>query len=204
MEQVTDLSPDLVIVLNDSELVQNLQNAGFKVYVKDPQSVAEIIETIREFGQMFNVEAAANPLADDIQADVDAVTSKVADIPGDRKVKVFHEVWGDPLMTAGPGSFISDIIRLAGGINIGDAGSEPWPQFSLESVVDEDPGVIITSFEDTYNALMNGEKENWQDIKAVKEQRILLIDQNLIARPSVRLVQALEQIASFLYPDRFE
>jgi iron complex transport system substrate-binding protein len=204
VELIVELQPDLMVVLRNNELVQSLEKLGFTVYVKDPQTFAEIIKTMRAFGQLFNVQDQADKAAAELQAQADEISTKVSDIPEEQRPKVFYEVWNDPLMTAGPGSFISDIIGLAGGINIGDAAAEPWPTFNLETVVEEDPDVIITTFKETYDALLNNEREAWSSIKAVKNQPILLLDQDIVSRPSPRLVRALEQIATYLYPDRLK
>jgi len=204
LERITELDPDLVIALNNPEMVQSMEKLGFTVYVKDPQTFSAVADTMRTFGQIFSVADQANKAADDLQTEIDAVSSKVSDIPEEQRLKVFYEVWGDPLMTAGPGSFISDVITLAGGINIGDMATDPWPTFSLEQIVVQDPDVIVTTFRETYDALMAGERETWNSIKAVKDGQILLLDQDIMSRPSPRLVEALKQIAEFLYPDRFE
>src|SRR5690606_16551139 len=72
-----------------------------------------------------------------------AVEDRVAAIERDERPLVFVEVWNDPLMTAGPGSFLDELIRRAGGRNLAHDAPDPWPFYSVETVIARDPDVIL-------------------------------------------------------------
>ena len=73
---------------------------------------------------------------------VAAVSDRVAAIPAAERRSVFYEVFDEPLMTAGPGTFIGQMIELAGAVNIfADADAE-YPEISAEEVIARQPDVI--------------------------------------------------------------
>ena len=111
--------------------------------------------------------------------------------------RVFVEIWDDPLMTAGPGTFIDELIKVAGGENIaGDAGLE-WPEFSVEVVIERDPDVIITVWTDKDDVLG---RSAWKGISACKTRRIHRVNPDILTRPGPRLVQGLEVLLDIMHP----
>ncbi|PZN13432.1 MAG: cobalamin-binding protein, partial [Bacillota bacterium] len=206
-EQIVALDPDLALAIGGAEeQVQRLEELGIPTVVIQPATLEDVLERIELIGRIVDAQEGAARVVRDMRNRIDAVRSRVADIPEEKRIRVFYEVWHDPLMTVGPGGFIHDVIEAAGGVNIAaDAGS-PWPEISLETVVDKDPQVIIVpaSLKSSYEELRAGKRKGWEGITAVREGRIYSIDDNIISRPGPRLVEGLEQIARWLYPDRFQ
>lgn len=206
IEAIAGLKPDLVLMSPLSlkyrdQLVNDLQ---LTVFVAGPENMEQVYETLLNLGQILDAQAAAGAVVQEMQAAVKAVKDKTASLPAEQRPKVFYEVWPDPLMTAGPGTFINELIHLAGGTNIAATAQESWPQFSLEALVAEDPDVILTTFADTPKQLQSGERKGWEKLRAVRNGRVYLLeDQNLIARAGPRLVQGLEWVARSLHPDLF-
>jgi len=135
-----------------------------------------------------------------------AVTDVVSTLPEEERPTVFYEVWHEPLMTAGPSTFIGQMIELAGGRSIFDDVSEEWPQVSAEAVVERNPAVILgpDSHSDQLTADAIAARPGWSEIDAVQNGRIYLLDGDMVSRPGPRLAQALEEMAKALYPDSFE
>ncbi|HEY8414627.1 MAG TPA: cobalamin-binding protein [Thermaerobacter sp.] len=206
-EQIVALKPDLALTIGGAEeQVKRLEELGIPTVVIQPATLEDVLARIELIGRIVDAQEGAARVVRDMRARIDAVRSRVSGIPEDGRVRVFYEVWNDPLMTAGPGGFIHDVIEAAGGVNIAaDAGS-PWPQISLETVVEKDPQVIIVpqSLKNSYDELKAGKRKGWEGITAVREGRVYSIDDNIITRPGPRLVEGLEQIARWLYPDRFQ
>lgn len=204
LEKLVSVKPDIVFITTiSSEQVSALRQAGLTVYCVDSPNLSEIYDDITILGKITGATEAAAELVRTMQEKVAAVEEKVAQIPEGKRRKVFCEVWPDPLMTAGPGSFIHDLIGIAGGINIASDTGTAWPQFSVETLVQRDPDVIVTTFEETLKDLQNGGRAAWSSLSAVRNGRVVLVDQNLISRPGPRIVQGLEQLCRIIYPELF-
>ena len=110
--------------------------------------------------------------------------------------------------TAGPGSFIDDIINLTGGDNIAAGAIGDWVQLSIEEIVDAEPDIIVvqtmTGGVPTITAEDLGEHIIWQQLDAVKEGNIFFINGDLVSRPGPRIVQGLEEMAKIIHPELFE
>jgi iron complex transport system substrate-binding protein len=114
-------------------------------------------------------------------------------------------VWHDPLITAGPDTFVDDLITLAGGINIAGDSKTSYPEISLEVVIQKDPQIFIYSHHGNSRQEIEQiySRQNWQDISAIKNKRVYIIDQNLVQRATPRLIDGLEELAKMLHPDLF-
>ncbi len=166
----------------------------------DATDIEGVYANIELLGQVGGREEEAAALVEDLRSRVANVEQAVARA---ERVRTFYEI--DPtLYTAGPGSFIDDVIRRAGGTNIaGDAKTE-YPQLSSEQVVAADPQVIILGDEGAgVSPKAVKERAGWSKIAAVQEDRIYKIDPDIGSRPGPRIVDALEQVARFLHPDLF-
>ncbi|BDG59104.1 ABC transporter substrate-binding protein [Caldinitratiruptor microaerophilus] len=206
VEKMVSLKPDVVFMIGGSEpLRQKLEgDLGMTAVVLDPKTLDEVYAKIRLVGRIVDKTAEAEQVVARMQERVAAIEARVRDIPPSERPTVFYEVWPDPLMTAGPGSFIDDLIRRAGGVNVAADAGQPWAQYSLEAVIKHDPAVILTPSAESGKALKDRARPGWEKIRAVREGRVYVLpDQNVVSRPGPRLVDGLEQIARLLHPDRF-
>ncbi len=201
-EKVVALNPDLIVSVHSQDVVPELEKLGVPVYVKDPQNIDQVIDTVRLYGELLSVEEQAEELASSMEAEIAALMEAVAGIPEPERVSVYYEVWWQEpsLMTAGSGTFIDDLITRANAENIASDLSG-WTSISLETIVERDPAVILTTFQETIDGFNQGQKQAWKDISAVKNGRVYLLNQDIVARPGPRLVEALRSIVERLYPD---
>jgi iron complex transport system substrate-binding protein len=204
LELVVGLEPDLVLAttMHMAETVPALQDRGLVVFVLDPQSVDSVLDEIRVLGEITGQEAEADALIADMQARIDAVQEKVAGAP---RPKVFWEL-GPELFTVGPGTFVDDLIDLAGGENVAADADASWPQLSVEAIVLKDPDVIVLADHNYGQTVeMVKERPGWEDIAAVREGRVIeIVDDDIVSRPGPRLVEGVEFLARALHPDLFE
>ena len=109
--------------------------------------------------------------------------------------------------TAGPGSFIDSLINMAGGMNVAASASGPWVQFNMEELVTANPDIILVDSQ-MGTAVISPEElkelPGWQDMTAVKENRIYTIDGDLVNRSGPRIVEGLEAIARIIHPELFQ
>jgi iron complex transport system substrate-binding protein len=203
-EKVVSLKPDLVLSVKFSDgTIEKLASAGLLVLVVDPQSAGDVARSAILLGRA--VGADGETMARDIQKRVDDVRSKTA--AATTKPRVYHEIdASDPakIFTVGPGSYIHDLIEIAGGVNIAARATSAYPQLSAEEILRSDPEIIVLAAAD-YSAKPEqvAARAGWSAISAVKNKRIVTIAPNLINRPGPRVGEAAEAYAKLVHPELF-
>ena len=207
VEAIVALEPDLVIAaeINTPELVKQLEDLGVTVYyLGNPLTLEEMYGKLETVAQLTGHDVSE--LVSSLQARVAAVDEKI--MPLSARPNVFYEIdASDPSKpyTYGPGTFGDLLITRAGGYNIGNVTTDPYPQLSLEQIVVENPSIIVlgdSMWGVTPESVL--ERAGWESIEAVKSEQIFPIDDNLISRPGPRLVDGLEALAKILHPGVFE
>ncbi|MFQ5856518.1 MAG: ABC transporter substrate-binding protein [Anaerolineae bacterium] len=207
LEKIVSLEPDLVFSAGQPQqpVIEALEQAGIPVFALDPEGLEGVYENIETAGQLTGHEAEAAEVVAEMKDRVAAVTEKTQAIPEAERPTVFYEVWHEPLMTAGPTTFIGELIELAGGKNIFADVNEEYPQVSAETIIQRDPDVILGP--DSHGEELTADKiearPGWGDIHAVQEGRIYLVNGDIVSRPGPRLADTLEDIARALHPDLF-
>lgn len=200
LEKIAGLEPDLVITNAQVEgLAETMAPLEIAVAGYYPQSYNETMDQILQIGVMTNRQEKALEVVTEMEARRAAVLKSVE---GLEKPTVLYEIWGDPLMVAGKGSFISELITMAGGIDVaGEA--PPYSNFSLEDLVAADPDIYIYGNVDpSLTAEVIGQRPGYGDLKAVQNDQVLAIDVDIISRPGPRLADGLEAVADLIQPDR--
>ncbi len=204
IEKIISLKPDYIFCtgLEQARVIAQLRELNFKVYVADPASFAELFKSIKEIGEITKKTAKALSLIGEMQARIDEVVSQVKFIPQEKRVKVFIEIWHEPLMTAGSGSFVDELIALAGGINIAHDTIRPYSDYSPEKVISSNPQCIIMVYMDKTPPLrLIKQRFGWSKIDAVKNKRVFNdISPDILLRPGPRLTLGLKQLYEKLYP----
>jgi len=208
VEKIVELRPDLVIgyasVPSHLDVAERLESMNLTVLLLFPRYLNDVFDNIVLVGEACGKIREAQELVDQLRARVEGVVERVRGLP---KVKVYYELWFDPLMSVGPGTFIDELIGLAGGENIFHDAQRSWPVVDSEQVITRNPDVILLP--DTYMSDFNVSIEQvksrpgWQVINAVKDDKIYFIDDDIISRPGPRLVDALETLAKYLHPEAF-
>jgi iron complex transport system substrate-binding protein len=203
-EKVVSLRPDLVLSVKFSDgTIEKLTGAGLLVLVVDPQSVGDVARTAILLGRAVGSDGEA--MARDIQKRVDDVRTKTSSAT--TKPRVYHEIdASDPtkIFTVGPGSYIHDLIEIAGGQNIAARAVSAYPQLSAEEILRSDPEIIVLAAAE-YSAKPDqvAARTGWSVISAVKNKRIVSIAPNLINRPGPRVGEAAEAYARLVHPELF-
>lgn len=198
VEAILSLSPDLVIATPDGyskEKVKKLESV-VPIFLVDPEEIDGMLKAMLTLGRVTGKDDAAKRVVEGLRMRVEAVRGKVALIPTEERPKVFYEIGRDPLITAGPGNFVDDLISAAGGINIASDAPANWPRYSVEAVIMKEPDVIITA-----PHISSGENttDTWQRYKtvpAVQNGRIYAVDPDILLRPGPRIVDGLEKLHS--------
>lgn len=200
IEKTASYSPDLVLAAAgiQDKLRSKLEALGMKVYVVDPTTYDGTVQTIENVGKLAGSEAGAAQVAGDMTAAKQTVQAAVGDLP--RKT-TFLEIYSEPLMTAGSGTFIDDMIGIAGGDNIGNQAGSGFPNFSTEVLVKDDPQVYIADSGSMSKPGDIKQRAGFAALTAVKDGHVYVIDDNTIARPGPRLALGLKSLAEFIHPE---
>lgn len=205
-EAVIDLQPDLVIGTgagNSRIQVEKLWRMGLPVFVVYPKNFPDILDTIHLIGRVVGREERANQTVTQMKLRIQEVRRRVE---GRKKPTVFLQIGKGPLFTVSNGSFANDLITMAGGENIARDAKIPYPSYSLEEVILKAPEVIIISsmYREGDHSRWLDDWKKWTVLPAVKNNRLYIIDSDLIDRPSPRIVEGLEQMAHMLHPEAFK
>jgi iron complex transport system substrate-binding protein len=201
VEMILALKPDLVVqggVPKGMPALKRLEAAQVPVAMFAPHDFAGLFSTITRLGILTGRGEAAQSLKQSMEAKLEDVARRVAGRP---KPRVFFEVRDLNLLAAGQGSLVNDIITRAGGENLVTS-SQRLALYSLEALIQANPEVYIIqkgpmnrSPEDIYS------RPYFQELKAVKTHRVLVVDESLYSRPGPRSAEAVEQLARFLHPE---
>lgn len=208
IERIVELEPDLVMTVEHEQFNKELEGLGIAYIVLDPEDVASILDTIRLAGEITGRAKEGNRLADSIDKVISDISTSVK---GTSRPTVFFMVDGtDPNMpwTTGGNSFINDVITIAGGENIASDVVDDYTQISIEKIVAEDPDIIIiqtmTGGTPTVAVDVLEQHPIWQELQAVKDGNIYLVNGDIVSRPGPRIVQGLEEVARILHPEVFD
>jgi iron complex transport system substrate-binding protein len=204
IEKVVSLRPDLVVSVKFSDgTIERIAATGIPVLVVDPQNIGDVSRTAILLGRI--VGADGNALAALVDQKLQLVKTRVA--AATTRPRVFHEVDASDAtkpFTVGPGSYIHDLIALAGGINVAANAGSAYPQISLEEVVRADPEVIVLGDADYGTTVEQvATRPGWSGMSAVKNKRVFPISDSLVSRPGPRVGDAAEAYAKLLHPELY-
>lgn len=208
VEKIIALEPGLVLAVGKLQqpVIEALEQANVPVVAIDPNTLDQVYTRIELVGRLTGHEAQAAQVVAEMKDRVAAVSERIVTIPPQDRLAVYWEVFDEPRMTAGPSTFIGQLIELSGGINIFADVSEEYPQISDEEIIARNPAVIMGA--DTMGEKLTTElvaqRPGWSQIDAVKNGRIYLFDGDMVSRSGPRLAQVLEAMAQALYPDLFK
>jgi len=186
LEAVASLDPDLVVLAADTAnpaLLSRIEALGIAVYIVYPKGVRETIATIRNLGRVVGVAEAGEQAARRLHEAIERVRVSAS---GRESPSVVFCVMTQPLVVAGPGTLIDDLIRVAGGRNLVPPGPNRYPTWGSESLLAADPDIIVIS---SHPGKVDPVKlfADWPEIKAVRNNQIVSIEPDWVSRPGPRL-----------------
>jgi len=205
LEQIIRLNPDLILWsgISAHQVIQPIRQLGIPMVIFDPQNIEETYETIERVGVITNTQAKAEEIVGQMKAKEAMIKEKVAALSPDQKPRVWIEVDGE-LYTAGKGTFLNELLERAGGINIVEA--QGWVRFNSEQVIAKNPDVIFVTYgyydKDAIAKVLN--RPGWENVEAVKNKKVIELDNDILNRAGPRIIDGLEQMAKALHPDLFE
>ena len=198
---VAQHQPDLLITstIVQEKIAAKYKALGYNVLHVDPVTLNDIFETIRKIGNAVSAKEQASKLVAEMQARIDKLKQKLKS--KEYKPRVYVEEWHMPPTAAG--NWVIDIIDIAQGTPLLRKG-ERGRQISLQEIKAFDPEIIVISlcgFNENVDKRLITERVGWQELKAVKNDKVFVIDDSLLNRPGPRLVEGAEKIAEILHPE---
>ncbi|MGG6313894.1 helical backbone metal receptor [Paenibacillus macerans] len=205
VEAVVAAQPDLIVVggIIDEAVIKNLSDLGFKVFESNPKTINDAMEHIKLIGTITNHQAEAAEVVGKMEQQLNFVTEAVKSVAEDQKKKVYIEF--SPGWTVGKGEFMDEMITLSGGINVA-SDVEGWTEINEENIIQANPDVIlyaksvIDENNQTLADIIKG-RGGWDQIAAIRDDRVIGLDDNLLSRPGPRVTQGLIEVAMAIYPD---
>jgi len=197
LERILSLKPDLVVAwpyLAPAQ-VERLRSLGVPVYLSDPRTPEAIADDIRHLGALSGHARTAAVAAEALRERVAALGQRERDAP---KIRVFYEIWNQPLFTVGGAHIISAAIELCGGRNIFASLALPAPQVSVEAVLAAAPDAIIAGGDGPVPPTWLDAWLAWKTLPAVERGNLYAIDANLLHRAGPRFVDGMERLCAVL------
>lgn len=201
LEKMKQLKPDLIIYWRGGtpetqiESIQKIFAHSAQIIFVEPKKLNDIATDIEKLGQLFGTSALAQKNAASFRSEVAQLKKKYHNAQK-RKVRVFYQVWAQPLMTINHDHLISDIIELCGGEQLFAKEKLLVPTVSKEAVVKANPEIIFTAVDAKQ---MKTDWTMWQSIPqlaATQKKAFIEIDADTISRPSQRVLSGALKICS--------
>ena len=203
IEQIIALEPQVLIMstmAQTEEQVQQLENAGIRVVVSDAQDIGGVYTAINMIGTLTGKQDEAASVVESMQKTFDEIKANA----GDGSKTVYFEVspleYG--LWTAGANTFMDEIAAMMGLKNC-FSDVEGWAEISEEQVLARNPDYIVTI------SMYYGEgptpveeiasRAGWENVTAVKDGKILNLQNNELSRPAPRLAEGAKALYDFVY-----
>ncbi len=193
MEAIVALKPDLVIgwrTGNAPAHIEKIRQLGIPVYLNEPGHIDDIAHDMERYGVLLGEPKAAQAAAA-YRSRLAALRARYSARPA---LRVFYQIWKDPLMTVGGAQIISDAIRLCGGENVFGQLSQMAPVVTVESVLAADPDLIVASGLDETRPEWLDDWRRWPQLKAVARDNLYFIPPDIIQRHTPRLLDGTEML----------
>ncbi len=191
LELLLSLKPDIVFVMQPTPLrvIQTMKIRGLKVFAfAEPSELKDIADQLLLLGRILGVAEKGKRAAEDF-------ISKLREFPPcPSGPRIYIGGVRPPLWTGGRDTFLNELIERAGGRNCVSS-LKGWVLLSPEKLLILNPDIIVVPVGvESENQILSFMKGNfpWKHLKAVKEGRVFFIKENLLLRPSPRLLQALK------------
>jgi ABC-type Fe3+-hydroxamate transport system substrate-binding protein len=200
VEWLAALRPDLVLAWPDApsrSLVSRLETLGIPVYTAPIQTIEDALLAADDLGRLLGAEEQAAAAIARVRTGLDAVARVVAGRP---RPSVLFLIGLDPLMAAGPGTFVDELLARAGGRNVIEDVAILWPNLSLEEIVRRAPDVVIVGSAGTTDPRRTlAGRPGWRELPAVRSGRVHAVDPDVINRPGPRLHDAAAHLARLIH-----
>jgi iron complex transport system substrate-binding protein len=223
VEAIVSLKPDLVLVSTAQctvktnncktncsrrceltiKVASKLKSYGLNVLTLSPHSINDVLDDVLLVGKTTGNSAQAVNLVKTLRQRIDTVVTNLKTLSD--KPKVYFEVWNNPYISVNSGTWIGNLISLAGGENVFREAISEWPIIRSEDIIQRDPDVMVfpvipgvPRFWGSFDAVKK--RPGWKKITAVRNGSLYELPRDCVSRPGPRLVDSLEMLAEMIHP----
>ena len=193
MERLLSLRPDLILLWPGSvgpAQREQLQRLNIPVYVAEPHSLEQLTTQVQAIAEQLGRAEAGRQLAAQLRQRLVELRQRYQRA---EPLRVFYQVWDQPLYTVGGGQIISDALTVCGARNVFDDLKLPAPQVSIESVLQRDPEMILVGDQ--------AQKVAWK-VWPTMAERVRRVPDKGLERPSGQMLEAVGRLCQVIAPNR--
>jgi iron complex transport system substrate-binding protein len=212
IEVILGLRPDLVIVQkNPVRLTERLQAVKLRVIEVDPESIGGVYKTIDEIARAAGVSEKGLQLSQSIRGELQGLRRRAEKLPRRTVLFIVGRTPGtlDGLIAAAKGSYLDELLQVAGGKNVLGDSPAAYPKITHEELFARNPEVIIDMGDSTHTGVITGQHRRgvvrlWQrfpKLDAVRNRRVYAVadDRFVVAGP--RMTEAVREFGKMLHPE---
>ncbi|PLT30809.1 ABC transporter substrate-binding protein [Peribacillus deserti] len=211
VEKILSLQPDLALLddfhyKNHAEVIKQLKDAGITVVIinSSKNTFDQVYDSIELLGRATGTSQKAESIIKDMKDRMEDVKEKAAKVNEQKRVWV--EVAPQPdIYTTGKGTFMQEMLDTIGAVNVAE-GQQGWVKMNEEEAVKFNPDVVIVTYGDYVKnpdqQVLN--RKGWSEVPAVKNKQVFNVNSDTVTRPGPRLVEGVETLGKFIYPDIFK
>jgi len=199
-EALRVFTPEIVFTstLVQAKLAEHLKKEGFAVIHQDPRSIGDLYENIRSIGMLLDCTPRAEALIATLQQGFNDTKRKSGLLS--RKLRVYVEEWHNPPMVSG--NWVPELIKLAGGVSLSLPAGSASREVTLQEIQAFDPDLIVLSIcgaGSAANKELLTKRAGWDELRAVQENHLFVIDDSLLNRPGPRLVEGTKRLFGWMF-----
>lgn len=200
LEALLAVKPDVIFASSgvNKQVIDKLRELKLNVYASEPKSMNEAISRVETFGVILDRQEAAARTAAGMRDDLKRVEEAIRNAPKKRVYMEFSPGW-----TVGDGEFMSEMLTLAGGVNVA-SGQKGWYQIDPEAIIKANPDVIMYSRDEAgMGSILEAMKARpgWNGMEAMKNNKLYPIEANLTNRIGPRVTKGLVEMAKAIHPE---
>jgi iron complex transport system substrate-binding protein len=197
LERIAALKPDLIVVWmhgNATQQIERLRALGLPIFHSEPHKILDVADSLRRLGRLAGTDNQAQASAKAFEAEYRRLHDRYSNSP---PVRVFYQVWDDPVMTVNDTHLISDVLRLCGGENVFGHLAPLVPTMDVEAVLQAHPDVLLAGLP----GRQDGALAPWRKLKHFEPtERGLLytVPADLISRHGPRILLGAQRVCTLL------
>ena len=196
IEKVVSLEPDLFLTIpGGDQWKQRLRDLDIPVVTLHADTLDDLLTDIGTIGLLTGAVDEAGALAGQMDAEADSIAAN-AETTG--HVSCFFEVYYPPLTTVGPNTFIYDLLERAGCDPVTEEATSDYPEWSVDELVADGPEVYLVTPESAKSVAAVSKRPGFAAIPAIEDDRVVLVDGDLVTRAGPRVIEGLRQLAEAL------
>ena len=197
VERVITLKPDYIIssALKDKDMIKRFEQFKIKILFLPARSFDDYFKTLKTLGKILKCPEKAEALCKKTRDELKKLKQEADKIPEDKKKRVLFVIWDMPLMTIGKDSFITEMIKLAGGVSVTAEHRKSYFTCSLEWILSNQPDILVFPKIPVLRVKELVKRPGWKELKAVKQGRMFYkINPDLLCRMGPRTVEGIKEL----------